>query len=87
MINGEMSIRTIREISAARGKKRISRNDIIRLRDEAKRIMWKHYSFNKASYPDFIRNYREQIIVALMKGGEVESVFRTILKIDERKVA
>lgn len=74
MMNGKMSTRTIREISEARGVKLMRDSEIYKLREEVKRIMWDHYSRNRSLYLDYISNYREEIIVELMKGKQLEEV-------------
>ena len=48
---------------------------IAKLRAEAKIIMWQYYSENKSLFPDYIGEFREDIIVELMKGESVETVF------------
>ena len=56
-------------------KKVMSLSGIRKLRLEMKIVMWKFYSQHKSSLPDDIREYREEIIVELMKGQQVEEVF------------
>ncbi len=74
-MNGYMTTSTIREISDARGVKMMTRVEVEKLRNEAKEIMWKYYSDNKLSFHESIRDSREEIIVELMKGVNVEEVF------------
>ena len=46
-----------------------------KLRAEVKIVMWKYYSENRPLFPDYIGEFREEIIVELMKGESVEDVF------------
>jgi hypothetical protein len=45
------------------------------LRTEVKIVMWNYYSENKPLFPDYIGEFREDIIAELMKGESVENVF------------
>ena len=74
-MNGYMTASTIREISDARGVKMMTRVEVEKLRNEVKEVMWKYYSDNKLSFHVSIRDSREEIIVELMKGVDVEEVF------------
>jgi len=56
-------------------KKIMKTTEIRKLRSEVKKVMWKYYSENKSSLPDYISEFREEIIVELMKGQSVEVVF------------
>jgi len=49
--------------------------EIVKLRSDAKIAMWQYYSENKSLFPDYISEFREDIIVELMKGLSVETVF------------
>ena len=49
--------------------------EIVNLRSDAKIAMWQYYSENKSLFPDYISEFREDIIVELMKGQSVEDVF------------
>ena len=53
----------------------MSNVQIGKLRMEVKNVMWKYYSENKSIFPDYIGDFREEIIVELMKGESVEDVF------------
>ncbi|MFC1560313.1 hypothetical protein ACFL3W_00040 [Pseudomonadota bacterium] len=53
----------------------MSNVQIGKLRTEVKIVMWKYYSENKSIFPDYIGDFREEIIVELMKGKSVETVF------------
>jgi hypothetical protein len=53
----------------------MSNVQIGKLRVEVKVVMWKYYSENKPLFPDYIGEFREEIIVELMKGESVEDVF------------
>ena len=53
----------------------MSNVQIVKLRSDAKIAMWQYYSENKPLFPDYISEFREYIIVELMKGQSVENVF------------
>ena len=53
----------------------MSNAKIEKLRADVKTVMWKYYSENKPLFPDYISEFREDIIVELMKGQSVEDVF------------
>jgi len=53
----------------------LSNAKIEKLRSDVKTVMWKYYSENKPLFPDYIGEFREDIIVELMKGESVEDVF------------
>lgn len=53
----------------------MSNVQIGKLRVEVKIVMWKYYSENKPLLPKYIGDFREEIIVELMKGESVEDVF------------
>ena len=109
MMNGEMGIKIVKEISEARmsdkekeerrvkiekvskeklkeSEKEEKRERILnryvmsdiqvgKLRMEVKKVMWKYYSENKSLFPEYVREFREEIIVELMMGESVEDVF------------
>jgi hypothetical protein len=50
-----------------------------RLRDEAKLAMWNYYSEHKAWMPEWIREYREEVISGIESGKTAEVVFNTII--------
>ena len=56
-------------------KDKLSQSDIRKLREEVKQVMWKYYSENKHLLADYVGEFREDIIVELMKGESVEDVF------------
>lgn len=58
-----------------KGKNLISKVVVDKLRVEVKKVMWKYYSENKHLLPDYVGEFREEIIVELMKGESVEDVF------------
>ena len=74
-MNGTMSTSTVKEISDARSVKILTDREAGKLREEVKGIMWGYYSMNKFSFHESIRDYREDIIIELMKGGNVREVF------------
>ena len=49
--------------------------EIRKLREEVKEVMWSFYCENKFSLSEDIGDYREEIIVELMKGKDVKDVF------------
>ena len=49
------------------------------LRDEAKLAMWNYYTEHKAWMPEWIREYREDIISGIESGQTPELVFNTII--------
>jgi hypothetical protein len=77
-MNGQISTTTIRDISVAQGIKRMTGLKLEQLRTESKRMMWEYYSTHKSTLPVYIREYREDIIIELMKGASVEDVFNLI---------
>ena len=50
----------------------------MKLRTEAKQIMWEYYKNNKSRLPSSIRLFREEILAGLLKGREVEVVFTEV---------
>ena len=74
-MNGYMTASTIREISDARGVKMMTRVEVEKLRNEVKEVMWKYYSMNKPYLSEHVREFREEIIIELMKGVGVTEVF------------
>jgi len=56
-------------------KDKLSKTEISKLRMEVKIVMWKFYSENKSLLSEYVRDFREEIIVELMKGESVEDVF------------
>jgi hypothetical protein len=54
-----------------------------RTRAEAKRLMWEYYRANKEWLPDWIREYREEILKLLSDGGEVSVIFHVVSGIVE----
>ena len=74
-MNGYMSSQIVKEISESRGVKKMTATEVIKLRMSAKSTMWKYYSENKSLIPEHVREFREDIIVELMKGEPVENVF------------
>jgi hypothetical protein len=53
----------------------ISRSKLKTLREEVKVIMWCYFKKNKLNLNQDICDFREEIIVDLMKGGDVKDVF------------
>ena len=49
--------------------------EIRKLREEVKGVMWRYYCENKFELNEGIGDFREEIIVELMKGGDVKKVF------------
>jgi len=86
-MNGEMTTRTIQSISDARGVKRMTTTEVKKLREEAKETMWAFYSVNKSNYHESIGDFREEIIVELMKGIAVEEVFESYARSGVSKAA
>ena len=62
------------------GLKKLPGNGVTNLRSEVKEVMWKYYSVNKLNLPDYIGELREEIIIELMKGEDVEQVFDSVLE-------
>jgi len=57
-------------------KLRVFKNiEVGKLREEVKEIMWGYFCENRFSLSEDIGDYREEIIVELMKGGGVKEVF------------
>jgi len=52
-----------------------------RTRESALEEMSRHYSANKQSYPPSIKEKREEIIVLLMEGLEVEECFKQVISV------
>jgi len=75
MMNGYMGSQIVKEISEARGVKKMTDIEVAKLRMSVKIIMWKYYSENKSQLSEYVREFREDIIVQLMKGESVEDVF------------
>ena len=46
-----------------------------RTRAAAKKLMWEYYRDNKASLPEWIGEFRDEVIVALTSGVAVDLVF------------
>jgi hypothetical protein len=86
-MNGAMSNNIINKISVSRGMKKLSANGVSKLRSEVKEVMWKYYSVNKLNLPDYIGEFREKIIIELMKGEDVEDVFNSVLEDEVLRVA
>ena len=61
------------------GLKKLSDTGVSKLRSEVKEAMWKYYSVNKLNLPDYIGEFREDIIIELMKGKDVEEVFDSVI--------
>ena len=57
------------------------------LRDEAKLAMWNYYTEHKAWMPEWIREYREDIISGIESGQTPELVFNTIIDRVEEDLA
>ena len=57
------------------------------LRDEAKLAMWNYYTEHKAWMPEWIREYREDIISGIESGQSPEEVFNTIIERVEEDLA
>ena len=57
------------------------------LREEAKLAMWNYYTEHKAWMPEWIREYREDIISGIESGQSPEEVFNTIIKRVEGELA
>ena len=57
-------------------------NTTKRTRAEAKKLMWEYYRDNRAWLPEWIREFREDVIVSLMSGMETREVFREIITIE-----
>jgi hypothetical protein len=74
-MNGYMNSQIVKEISESRGVKKMTATEVIKLRMSVKEIMWKYYSENRSSIPDHVPEFREEIIIELMKGESVEVVF------------
>jgi hypothetical protein len=74
-MNGYMSSQLVKEISESRGVKKMTAAEVLKLRTSVKKTMWKYYSENKSLIPEHVREFREDIIVELMKGESVEDVF------------
>lgn len=77
-MNGKMSALIIRDVALTRGVEKITALKIAKLRNESKREMWEYYLANKAVLPEYIREFREEIIVELMKGRSAEEAFGSI---------
>ena len=75
MMNGYMGSQIVKEISEARGVKKMTDIEVAKLRMSVKIIMWKYYSENKSQLSEYVKDFREEIIVELMKGESVEDVF------------
>jgi len=56
------------------------------LREEAKLAMWNYYSEHKAWMPEWIREYREEIISGIQVGKTAEDVFNDIIARVEREL-
>ena len=65
--------------------KRSTKND--RLRYEAKRAMWLYYKEHKSWMPEWIREFREEIINEIQSGREPEDVFNEIIDRNDSEVA
>jgi hypothetical protein len=78
IMNKQIPTTTIRDISTAQGVKRITALKLEQLRAESKRVMWEYYSAHKTTLPKYIKEYREDIIIGLMKGLSVEEVFNSV---------
>ena len=57
------------------------------LRDEAKLAMWNYYTEHKAWMPEWIREYRDDIISGIESGQTPEVVFNTIIDRVEEELA
>ena len=57
------------------------------LREEAKLAMWLYYKEHKAWMPEWIREYREEIIQGIQSGTSVEDVFNEIIDRVEAELA
>ena len=77
MMNGYMGSQIVKEISEARGVKKMTDIEVAKLRMSVKIIMWKYYSENKSQLSEYVTDFREEIIVELMKGESVEDVFES----------
>jgi len=78
MMDEKFTTREIKHISDSRGVRLMRESDINKLRDECLQIMWKHYSENKSKYSRNISDFRDDIILGLMEGKEVEDVFDSV---------
>jgi len=76
---GKMGIK-YQELLNSRGLKKLSDNGISKLRKEVKEVMWKYYPVNNLNLPDYIGEFREEIIIELMKGNTVERITRSVFK-------
>lgn len=56
------------------------------LREEANLAMWNYYSEHKAWMPEWIREYREEIISGIQVGKTAEDVFNDIIARVEREL-
>ena len=54
-----------------------------RTRAEAKKLMWEYYRDNKDGLPTWIREFREEIIVAILEGRETEVIFCEFSQIED----
>jgi hypothetical protein len=48
-------------------------------RAEAKRLMWEYYSGNKDWLPNWIREFREEILNRLVEGYTPDETFRKVI--------
>ena len=58
-----------------------------RTRAEAKKLMWEYYKENKETLPKWIRGCREEIILSISNGNQVEKVFNQLIESVEQSVA
>jgi hypothetical protein len=59
-----------------------------RTRTEAKKLMWEYYRDNRASFPKWIREFREEILEILISAGlSVEDSFAEVIKSETSSVA
>ena len=65
--------------------KRSTKND--RLRDEAKRAMWLYYKEHKSWMPEWIREFREEIIEEIRSGRDPAVIFNEIIDRVDAEVA
>ena len=50
-----------------------------RTRAEAKKLMWEYYRNNRASFPKWIREFREEILEDLTDGHAPDDTFRKVI--------
>jgi hypothetical protein len=72
----EVVMRDEKSREAKNSKLRVIKNSEIReWREEVKKIMWEYFNKNRLNLSEDIGDFREDIIVDLMKGCDVKEVF------------